>query len=243
LSYRERRWKYGKHNLYSASGSKNEIQPRNDIRWSLCGVSLNPPPTLVIYNNFNEFGEDDTSQVTTDGTTALFRDSLLKDLTISYREEKFLAHKCFLSSCSNYFKQMVDKEWRDSKFCSIQDFPHIKSGDFRAFLKYLYTGDHNLLLKRAWSILHLCDYFDVLPFMKEEVILFLMKTLNPPNTEKFIPIVNQCLSDDPFAMEIRKRFIEFVIRNSKVLADEEFPFDELERPILTGIFRTAEMKV
>jgi hypothetical protein len=42
---------------------------------------------------------------------------------------------------------------------------------------------------------------------------------------------------------IRKRFIEFVIRNSKALADEESPFDELERPILTGIFRTADMKV
>jgi hypothetical protein len=78
--------------LYSVSGSSYEIQPRTDIKWSGCCLSLNPPPTLVIYNNFNEFGEDDSSsQVTADRTTALFRDSLLKDLTISYGEETFLA--------------------------------------------------------------------------------------------------------------------------------------------------------
>jgi hypothetical protein len=125
--------------------------------------------------------------------------------------------------------------WKESNSCTIDALPNVTAIDFHLFLKYLYLK--KLRPKHAWAVWHLCDYFDVLTSFQEDVVHLLLKTpLTVSTARKFIPLVNRMIVDgcdeNSLAATTQKRFLQFVINNSKALADNDFPFGDLEQPIL-----------
>jgi hypothetical protein len=168
----------------------------------------------------------------------------LKDFTIVYDTVSFKVHKCFLSPISLYFKRILSGQWKESNSCFIETLPNVSADDFNDFLKYLYLK--KLQSKQVWGVWHLCDYFEVLPPIKEEIVGTLMKTLTVTNARKFIPMINRMIvadsGENSFARKTQQNFVNFIINNSAALADDDFPFGELEQPILKAVFKDISMK-
>jgi hypothetical protein len=220
--------------------------PSGGIANRLAGSA--PPPRITVFHRYYEFSEDEADskfEKNPDGYTAFYRNESVKDCTILYGEIEFKAHRGFLVSVSLYFQRLFSGEWKETSSCSVQPLSDCSSTDFRAFLKYIYTTSRVLLKKRAWAIWELCDYFEVLPSFKNEVLRHLLKSLTVETAEKYIPLVNQnslILGQSPlskFATGIQETFVKFVVDNSKSLATAGFPFRELEGPILNAIFQKA----
>jgi hypothetical protein len=179
----------------------------------------------------------------------LFNNEKFKDFTIFYDEKSVTAHKCILSACSNYFDRMLCGEWSEKNSCTIQPLANISVGDFQTFIKYLYLQNQSLLSHRGWIIFELCDYFDVLPSIREKVMKDLIDHISIENASRFIPLVNRSTtmmtsdfnnnntnSNDNTHSSLYDKFLEFIIDQSKELAEQDFPFHELDPMILKDIF-------
>jgi hypothetical protein len=149
----------------------------------------------------------------------LYMDDSFKDFTISYGETSFKAHKCVLSASSKYFQRIFSAE---STFCQILPLSYVDSTIFSVFLRFIYTKCSHLLLRYGWEIWELCDYFGVLQTLKEQMISHLLNVLTIWTAAKFIPIVNK--NGNRWQKEVQRKFVEFVINNSKGLSAVDFPF-------------------
>jgi hypothetical protein len=114
---------------------------------------------------------------THDNFHALYLDDSFKDFTMSYGEATFRAHKCVLAASSMYFQRMFSNEWKESTLCSMAPLFELESAVFSAFLQFIYTRNHTLLGRYPWQFWELCDYFEVLPSLKEQVISHLLNVL------------------------------------------------------------------
>jgi hypothetical protein len=189
----------------------------------LRGQELLSLPNVDVY--YNAESVDNLPLSRSETYTALFRDDLFKDYSLSYDEVSFRSHKCFLASVSLYFRKMFTGDWKETDTCSIQTLPDIDSNDFRSFLKYLYTKLPQLLVERGIAIWKLCDYFEVLPSVKDEVLLGLLKHINLDNAHHFIPIMNKSILEvTNNSKELQKLFIKFVATDCKYLAKGDFCF-------------------
>jgi hypothetical protein len=180
----------------------------------------------------------------------LFNNEKFKDFTIFYDEKSVTAHKCILSACSNYFDRMLCGEWNEKNSCTIQPLYNISVGDFQTFIKYLYLQSQSLLSHRGWIIFELCDYFDVLPSIREKVMNDLIDHISIENAGRFIPLVNRSTTmtsdfnhntnnndnNSSTHNSLYAKFLEFLIGNSAELAERDFPFHELDPMILKDIF-------
>jgi hypothetical protein len=147
-----------------------------------------------------------------------------------------------------YFQRMFSGEWKESTFCTISPLSCVDSSVFSVFLRFIYTKRAHLLLRCGWEIWELCDYFEVLPTLKEQVTSHLTKVITIETAAKFIPIVNKNAVDIGNVcawtqIEVQRKFVQFIINNSKGLAAIDFPFCELEQPVLKAIFNMVSMKV
>jgi hypothetical protein len=172
---------------------------------------------------------------------ALYIDNSFHDFTLEYDKGPYGCHKCVLAAVSVYFQRMFANNWKDSSsFCTIEPLADVTTADFSSFLQYLYTNDRILLIEHEWAIWKLCDYFEVTPHVRAGVVSHLANTLTLETAERFIPIVNESLFEKRhylFASDIQRKFVRFVVSNSILLANADFPFDQLEKPILKAIFQ------
>jgi hypothetical protein len=161
-----------------------------------------------------------------DSFLMLYMDDSCKDFTISYGETSFKAHKCVPSASSKYFQRIFSAEWKESTFCKILPLSYVDSTIFSVFLRFIYTKCSHLLLRYGWEIWELCDYFGVLQTWKEQMISHLLNVLTIWTAAKFIPIVNKNAVEDGnhWQKEVQRKFVEFIINNSKGLSAVDFPF-------------------
>jgi hypothetical protein len=166
----------------------------------------------------------------------LYQNERFKDFTIYYKDFPFPAHKCILSSTSNYFDRMLCGEWNEKNSCTIQPLDHVTPGEFQEFIRYLYTSSSKALTDQGWVIYELCDYFNVLPSIKQSVLDYLLDTIAIENASKFIPIINQMMVLNESFDRVQHTFLQFVVNHSQELAQIDFPFQELEPSLLKNIF-------
>jgi hypothetical protein len=135
---------------------------------------------------------------------------------------------------------MFANNWKESSsFCIIKPLIGVSTADFSCFLQYIYTNDRGLLIEHGWAIWSLCNYFEVADHVRAEVLYHLANTLTVETAERFIPIVNKNVFEEGpylFTKSVQEKFVQFVINNSRTLAKADFPFEQLEKPILKAIF-------
>jgi hypothetical protein len=168
----------------------------------------------------------------------LYNDDSLKDFTITYKGEVMKAHKIVLGSISFYFQRMFSHEWKEKDSCELTDLENISTAEFRAFLEYIYTRAKHLLADHGWAIWDLCDYFDVLTSIQEQVSQVLSDSLTCQNIGKLMKILRHLSNTaSPENQQLQEKFVSFVVENSVQLADEGFPFHEIEPYLLNLIFK------
>jgi hypothetical protein len=131
---------------------------------------------------------------------------------------------------------MLCGEWNEKNFCTIQPLDHITPSEFQEFIRYLYTSSSKALADQGWVIYELCDYFDILPSIKQTVLDYLIDTIAIENASKFIPIINQMMVLNETFDSFQHIFLQFVVNHSQELAQIDFPFHELEPSLLKNIF-------
>jgi hypothetical protein len=62
---------------------------------------------------------------------------------------------------------MLTTEWKEKDSCNIASLGNISALDFKLFLKYIYTRSTEILVHHGFAIWDLCDYFDVLPSIRQ----------------------------------------------------------------------------
>jgi hypothetical protein len=230
--------------MYYSATSNGRLPPK---KLSRMYNEVDPGLTLEVYASDNAISDDESDLQNfrkPDSFTAFYLDDSLKDFTIVYGTGSFKVHKCFLSPISLYFKRIFSGQWKESNSCSLETLPTVTAADFNDFLRYLYLK--KLQSKRPWAVWYLCDYFEVLDSIKEEIAGILMKTLTVTNARKFIPMINRMIvadtGENSFPRKTQQNFVRFIINNSEPLADDDFPFCELEQPILKAVFKDISMK-
>jgi hypothetical protein len=168
----------------------------------------------------------------------LYNDDSLKDFTITYKGEVMKAHKIVLGSVSFYFQRMFSDSWKEKDSCELTDLENISAVEFRAFLEYIYTRPKKLLADHGWAIWDLCDYFDVLTSIQEQVSQVLSDSLTCQNIGKLMKILRHLSNTaNPENQQLQEKFASFIVENSVELADEGFPFHEIEPNLLNLIFK------
>jgi hypothetical protein len=158
--------------------------------------TLKPGLKLTVYSSYDEISDEESDLQDfqkPDSLTAFYLDDSLKDFTIFYDKAAFKVHSNFLSPTSLYFKRVFSGQWKESNSCTIDALPSVTANHFHYFLKYLYLK--KLPPKHARAVWHLCDYFEVLPALKEDVVRILLKDLTVTNASQFVPIVNKMIGD------------------------------------------------
>jgi hypothetical protein len=60
----------------------------------------------------------------------------------------------------------------------------------------------------------------------------------------FLPLVNEAiLNSQSYGTKFQKKFVEFIVKNSKQLVQAKFPFAQLASVVLENIFQSATMKL
>ncbi|XP_077977188.1 ankyrin repeat and BTB/POZ domain-containing protein 1-like [Glandiceps talaboti] len=79
--------------------------------------------------------------------------------------EIFTAHRCILAVRSNYFKEMLQKEWNNKTTVSLKR-QLVGSKTFGAILQYLYTGSVDILAYKVQDVMRMAKQWQLTDLMR-----------------------------------------------------------------------------